>query len=123
MSQLFYGSIDVSTLIELARKKHSAFTKGTNGKIYASINVWLNDKQDKYGNMMSVQINPSKEMKELEDRVYIGNLKESERAKRLSEKEASDFGEGIDVPTRQYRQSSSAPTAGEITEPIDDLPF
>jgi hypothetical protein len=123
--QLFYGSVCLTDLIELAKKKHSAFTKGNNGKIYASINVWLNDSVDKYGNIMSVQINPSKEMKDLEDRVYIGNLKQSEGPKPVSDRDISGLDTDFDVPQRQSNTqiaTNSNPT-GAMTEPLDDLPF
>lgn len=119
MGQLFYGSICLTDLIELAKKKHSAFTKGNNGKIYAAVNVWLNDEKDKFGNIMSVQINPSKEMKDLEDRVYIGNLKQSDGPKPISDRDASGLNVDIDAPTRP---SASTP-ASNVTEPIEDLPF
>jgi len=119
MNQLFFGSICLTDLIELAKKKHSAFTKGNNGKIYASVNVWLNDKTDKFGNIMSVQVNPTKEMKDLEDRVYIGNLKQSDGPKPISDKDANDLDVDIDAPTYQKPPTDSA----NISEPIDDLPF
>jgi hypothetical protein len=120
MSQLFYGSICLTDLIENAKKKHSAFSKGNNGKIYANINVWLNDKEDKFGNIMSVQINPSKEMKDLEDRIYIGNLKESKGGMPVNSRDVAGLDSDLDVPTRQ--STPSTPAAGS-TEPIDDLPF
>ena len=48
MNQLFYGSICLTDLIEKAKSKHSAFSKAQNGKIYANVNVWLNETPDKY---------------------------------------------------------------------------
>lgn len=119
MGQLFYGSICLSDLIEEAKKKHSAFTKGNNGKIYASVNVWLNDDLDKFGNIMSVQISPSKQMKDVEKRIYIGNLKESEGPKQISDRDASGIDVDIDAPSYQKPPVGAAGTG----EPIDDLPF
>lgn len=78
MSQLFYGSLCVSDLIEEFKKKHSAFEKGKNGKIYAKVNVWLNDNEDDYGNILSIQLNPTKEMRDIDRKVYVGNCKKSE---------------------------------------------
>lgn len=121
--QLFYGSVCLTDMIELAKKKHSAFSKGNNGKIYANVNVWLNDEKDKYGNIMSVQINPTKEMKDLEDRVYIGNLKESERAKPVSDRDINSLDTDFDIASRPSNATSASTAAGDITEPIDDLPF
>lgn len=124
MSQLFYGSIDLTTLIELAKKKHSAFTKGNNGKIYAAVNIWLNDEKDKFGNIMSVQINPSKEMKDIEDRVYIGNLKQSEGPKPVSDRDVNGLDTDFDVPSRpQKTDATTEGPASNVTEPIEDLPF
>lgn len=78
MNQSFYGSVCLTDLIEKAKQKHSSFTKAQNGKIYCNITVWLNDEVDKYGNTMSIQANPSKEMKDKEERFYLGNCKKSE---------------------------------------------
>lgn len=123
MGQLFYGSICLTDLIENAKKKHSAFTKGQNGKIYASVNVWLNDQVDKFGNIMSVQINPTKEMKDLEDRVYIGNLKQSDGPKPVSDKDVSGIDVDIsDVPYRESRSDISQPRQGEHGV-LDEPPF
>jgi len=60
MSKRFYGSICVSEIVELAKRKHSAFTKADNGKIYANVTIWLNDEPDKYGNVMAIQLNPKR---------------------------------------------------------------
>lgn len=117
-NQLFFGSICLTDLIELAKKRHSAFTKGNNGKIYANINVWLNSEKDKFGNIMSVQINPTKEMKDKEDRVYIGNLKQSDGPKPISDMDTSVLDTDLDIPERQ----PSGPREGESGE-IPDLPF
>lgn len=77
-NELFYGSICITDLIEQAKVKHSAFSKGNNGKIYCNVNVWLNEKEDKYGNIMSAQLNPTKERKDKDAKLYIGNFKRSE---------------------------------------------
>lgn len=122
--QLFYGSVCLSDLIELAKKKHSAFTKGNNGKIYAAVNIWLNDEKDKFGNIMSVQINPSKEMKDIEDRVYIGNLKQSEGPKPVSDRDVNDLDSDFDVPSRPSKtETGEGGPAANVTQPVDDLPF
>lgn len=77
-NQSFYGSICLTDLIDKAKQQHSSFTKATNGKIYCNVTVWLNEEVDKYGNIMSVQANVSKEKKDKEERFYLGNLKKSE---------------------------------------------
>ena len=120
MSTLYYGSLCISDLIDQLKQKHSAFSKAQNGKIYVNVNVWLNDQKDKFGNIMAVQINPSKEMKDIQKKLYIGNLKESE-GKPVSDRDISGIDDGIsDVPYRERR--TDTPTSN-VTEPIDDLPF
>lgn len=116
MGQLFYGSICLTDLIESAKKKHSAFTKGQNGKIYANVNVWLNDQVDKFGNIMSIQVNPSKEKKDIEERFYIGNCKQSDGPKPVSDKDVSGLDVNLDAPPL-------APSKTDITTEGDDLPF
>jgi hypothetical protein len=122
----FYGSICITDLLELANKKHSAFSRADNGKIYADVNVWLNDEKDKYGNIMSIQLNPKKDLRELDGQPYIGNCKESER-KPISGRDASELSITSDIPAREKNNtpanSPGVNAANEITEPIDDLPF
>lgn len=82
MSRLFYGSIDLTKLLEQAKEKHTAFVKApSNGHIYANINVWLNDEPDEYDNMMGIKLSPTKAAIEKDPdtaKIYIGNCKESD---------------------------------------------
>lgn len=71
----FYGSIDFSKLVEMAKSGNKAFTKNENGKIYLNVKVWVNDELDKYGNVASFQSAFKGATKE--DKFYFGNLKES----------------------------------------------
>jgi len=119
MSKLFYGSISVSDLIDQLKLKHSAFSKAQNGKIYANVSVWLNEEKDKFGNIMSIQITPSKEMKDVEKKLYIGNLKESEGAKPVSDKDVSGIDADLDAPPR----SSSNALRPDEHGVSEDLPF
>ena len=80
--------------------------------------MWLNDKEDKFGNIMSVQISPSKEMKDIEKRIYIGNLKESEGPKAVSDKDVSGIDTNFDVPERKATELRPGETGI-----VDDLPF
>lgn len=75
MSKLLYGSICLTDVIELAKAKNGAVTKGKNGKLYVNVNVWINDEQDNYGNIAGIQTTFKDASKE--DKKYIGNLKES----------------------------------------------
>lgn len=103
MSQQFYGSICLSDILEQAKKQHSAFVKAENGKIYVNCNLWLNDEEDKFGNVMSMKLSATKEAiakDETQGKIYIGNFKESEStSKPLGKKDTAAL-EGIadDLP-------------------------
>lgn len=71
----YYGSIDFSKLIEMAKAGNKAFTKTETGKIYLNVRVWVNDEEDRFGNKASFQSNFKGATKE--DKFYFGNLKES----------------------------------------------
>jgi len=116
MSQRFYGSICITDLFELANKKHSAFSKADNGKIYADITVWLNDTVDKFGNIMALQLNPKKDLREQDGQPYIGNCREAER-RQLSDRDTNSFSLPSDIPAREKT------VASDISSPVDDLPF
>lgn len=122
MSLRFYGSICITDLVDLAHKKHSAYSKADNGKIYANVTVWLNDEKDKYGNIMAVQLNPKKELREQDGQQYIGNMKEAE-AKPIGARDASGLSLPDDIPASQKTTNNLPPEASDITQPISDLPF
>jgi hypothetical protein len=93
-SKLFTGSICVSDILEHLRKPHSAFMKSqTNDKIYANILLWENAEPDRFGNTHSIQLNSTKDMKEAEGRIYVGNAKPIERKepKPLTAEQAKTF--------------------------------
>lgn len=71
----FYGSIDFSKLMEMAKAGNKAFSKNENGKIYLNVRVWVNEETDRFGNIASLQSNFKGATKE--DKFYFGNLKES----------------------------------------------
>jgi len=113
MNQLFGGSICLTDLIEKAKSGHSAFSKAQNGKVYFNILTWLNEKEDKFGNIMSHQLSSQKEMREQEGTIYIGNSKALETKQPVK---ASDIdGDLSGVKTRE--------TITQEKEPVDDLPF
>lgn len=80
MSKLLGGSLCLTDINANAKIGHSAFTKAKNGKIYFNINIWLNDEADKYGNTVSIQLNSTKENRDAEGKIYIGNAKPVEAA-------------------------------------------
>lgn len=75
-SKLYTGSVCLTDLIEKAKEKHSAVSKSaSNGKIYVNVLLWENETVDKFGNSHSLQLNSTKEKKEAEGKVYVGNFK------------------------------------------------
>lgn len=99
MSKLFTGSICLTDLLEQAKKAHSAFTRSqANQKVYVNILVWENDEKDKYDNTHSFQLNSTKDKKEAEGKIYIGNAKPIERKEPvpLSQDDARTFTDAVD---------------------------
>lgn len=117
MSQRFYGSINITDLLEQLNKKHSAFSKADNGKIYGDVTVWLNDNVDKFGNIMTIQLNPKKDLKERDGQPYIANLKEAQK-RELSDRDLSGYTVPSDIPVREKTGSGGSDISGP-----DDLPF
>lgn len=76
MSKLLIGSICLTDLLEQAKKAHSACSRAKNGKAYVALQIWINDTPDQYGNTVSIQLNSTKEKKESEGKIYIGNAKD-----------------------------------------------
>jgi len=99
MSKLSTGSLCLTTLIEQAKKGHSAFSKADNGKIYFNITMWENDEPDKFGNQFSLSLNSKKEKRETEEKVYIGNCKYAEKKETpLNENDAKNLDLPDDLP-------------------------
>lgn len=116
MNQLFGGSICLTDLIEKAKQSHSAFSKAQNGKVYVNILTWINDNPDKFGNTMSHQLSSSKDMRDKEDKFYIGNSKQIETHKPVSSKDVQD--ENFDnIPIREKKETLVD------SQQSDDLPF
>lgn len=75
MSNFKLGSICIDDLYAASKAGHSSVTVSKNGKKYANIVIWDNDKPDKFGNIGSIQLNSTKEKRDLEEKIYIGNTK------------------------------------------------
>ena len=76
MAQSFFGSIDFSKLLEMAKAGNKAFTKSEkNGRIYLNVDVYVKDEVDQYGNIASIRGTFKGAQKE--DKFYFANLKES----------------------------------------------
>lgn len=97
-SKLYTGSVCLTDLIEKAKEKHSAVSKSaSNGKIYVNVLLWENETVDKFGNSHSLQLNSTKDKKETEGKVYVGNFKPVE-LKQQSSTEVKDTDLPNDLP-------------------------
>ena len=114
-NQLFGGSICVTDLMDTLKKGHSAFSKARNGKVYANILVWQNDEPDQYGNQVSLQLSSTKDKRDSEEKVYIGNAKKLETSKPVSQSDMPKDDWDSNVPLRQNTNNNNSAE--------DDLPF
>lgn len=97
-SQKYYGSGCLTDLIEGAKKKHSAFSKASNGKIYFNFELWINEEPDTYKNHVSIKLNSKEGMHQEDDaktKRYIGNAKKAENKE--AEIEDSDLPNGDEL--------------------------
>lgn len=75
--KFYTGSINLTELLDNAKKGHSAFVRAESGKIYVNVKMWVNDEPNKIGHHASIQLNPKKDAET--ENIYIGNLKLQER--------------------------------------------
>ena len=74
MNTLYTGSICLS---DIDKTKIAKSEK--NGKLYLSVDIWVNEQPDQYGNIGSINVRQSKEEREAkEKKTYIGNFKQLE---------------------------------------------
>lgn len=99
MSRLFFGSIDLTVMLEAAKKKHSAYKRaGRKKHVYGNITLWLNEEPDNFGYAISMKLNP--ELNTKDESIYIGNLKEHlfMRGESLTDKDVSALQNDDDLP-------------------------
>ena len=75
MAKLLTGSLNVTKIIK------EKLYKGQKG-IYLNVSIWINDKEDKFGNIASVQQQTRRD----EPKIYLGNLKEFKEPNTVPEK-------------------------------------
>lgn len=74
MGKPFHGSIDFTELMAAAKAAHSAFSRSEkNQHVYGKVTLWVNDEPDKFGNTMSIQLNPAQNSPD--KKLYFGNFK------------------------------------------------
>jgi len=108
MSKMLVGSIDLNKV-----DKSKIVTKDkdgkpfSNGAKYLNVVVWVNDENDQYGNIASIQENISKEEREKGLKpTYIGNLKDISKNQQTK-------------PVNATVENSNS----ILSEEEDDLPF
>jgi hypothetical protein len=69
---LFKGAINLKKLGDLVRANHACIYTNEAGEKYVNVDIWLNDKEDQFGNKVSIQAQTKKE----EPKVYLCNAKE-----------------------------------------------
>jgi hypothetical protein len=121
MNQLFSGSICITDLMETMKLGHSSFSKAQNGKVYANILIWQNEEPDKFGNSMSLQLSSTKDMREKEEKVYIGNAKVFDNKKPVSQRDMPSDDWDANIPVRQKTSPQSG--LADKHNATDDLPF
>lgn len=122
MNQLFGGSICVTDLLDKAKEGHSAFSKAQNGKVYCNVLIWLNEEFDKFGNKMSIQLSSSKEMRDKEEKKYIGNAKPIESNQPVNARDVdADFSNIPERKEKSLLETMHDQYSGK--QPEDDLPF
>ena len=93
MNTLYTGSICLS---DIDKTKIAKSEK--NGKLYLSVDIWVNEEIDKYGNVGSINVRQSKEEREAkEKKTYIGNFKQLEGKPQAGTYLAQDD-KGTDLP-------------------------
>lgn len=98
MSEILSGSIDLSKIDK------SKIVEGKNGAKYYNIQVVINDTEDNYKNIASIQTNQTKEEREAKAaKVYLGNLKsvwkgESKKEAPKNQQTPQPINDGSDLP-------------------------
>jgi hypothetical protein len=79
MNKSFWGSINVTELVNAFNGKHSAFVKaGEKKQYFGNVTLWENDEPDKFGNTHSLVLNPVKDSGDA--KIYICNFKPNIKA-------------------------------------------
>jgi hypothetical protein len=101
----------ISARIDVTKIPKEAIFVGEKGK-YLSVDIWINDEDDKYGNDCSINIQQSKEDREAKTpKVYIGNGK-------------TKFGFGDKPePVSNQKPGVVVVKAGAWDDADDDIPF
>lgn len=75
--KFYTGSINLTELLENAKKGHSAFVRAESGMIYVNVKMWVNEEPNQYGKHASIQLNPKQDSQE--QSVYVANFKHQDK--------------------------------------------
>lgn len=124
MSKPIRASINLTQLGEIARQGHTAIKRaGKANNVYVNLDIWLNDRQDNYGNDVSITLSSTKAGRDGgEKKVYVGNGKTGGSASTSQ----SSAGWGVPPAAPAPDQGNGAPEWGGGNSKglsSDDLPF
>jgi len=105
MSKLIKAKIDVKKIVKSKLFEGKTCT-------YLDVDIWINDKADRYGNNVSIQQQTKKD----ELKIYIGSGKTREKKEENADKIEDKQGQW------QGKKESSSP-AGPSNDELSDLPF
>ncbi len=71
-NQFFQTQVNFSKLAKYVEENKDKLYTNKDGESFVSLNVWINEQPDQFGNLGSVQINTPKDQK----KIYIGNFKD-----------------------------------------------
>ena len=80
-NRLLLGGINLSKI-----KKEELYTNDK-GEKFLNLVIWVNDEKDQYGNIASIQ----QGLKNKDEKLYIGNLKEYEKTETQQESDDLPF--------------------------------
>ncbi len=92
-SKNYYGSINLTKLINAAKALHpSIFKSEKTGDIYVNVNLFISEQKDKFKNNGAICTSQSE--KDKEKGFYFGNFKENEKNK-VSKEDVNNIDEDM----------------------------
>ena len=90
-NQLFKGVINIDELKKVLQEAPKAVWKSKNGTTYVNVNIWMNETEDKFGKIGSIQLETAKG----ENKVYLGNFA---KPKNATDKQLHSNGKADEIP-------------------------
>jgi len=97
MGKPLQGSIDFTVLMDAAKAAHTAFSRSEkNQHVYGNVTLWFNDEPDKFGNTVSIQLNPKKDTQD--KKLYFGNFKGDIEKQKTGDANVTQLPDDSDLP-------------------------